>query len=127
MIEVDAIENGLQCADVAVVEFGAGNNIEGRHTMRGEAVAHETVEFLRHQMKRNVASAEGIDHDEVVRFAVAVQEHAAVALEEARLAGFANSEIFLGNVDHAGVELDRIDRRIRKKAAKIGRDRTAAE
>src|SRR6266852_1156606 len=120
MIEVDAIENGLQCADVAVVEFGAGNNIEGRHAMRREAVAHETVEFLRHQMKRNVASGEGINHDEVVRFAVAVQENAAVALEEARVARFPNSEIFLGNVDHAGVKLDRVDCRIRKEATKIG-------
>ena len=78
-------------------------------------------------MKRNVASGEGINHDEVVRFAVAVQENAAVALEEARVARFPNSEIFLGNVDHAGVKLDRVDCRIRKEATKIGRNRTAAE
>ena len=127
MIEIDAIEHGLQCADIAVEKLGAGKKIEGRHAIRREAILHETVKFLRHQMKRNVAAGEGIDQDDVVSFFVAIQEHAAVTLDQAHLARFANSEIFLGNVDHAGVELDAVDRRIRKKTAKIGRDPTGAQ
>src|SRR5436190_20489501 len=106
MIEIEANEDGLQRADVAVVQFRTRNDIEGRHPMRREAVSHQLIEFLRHQMKRNIAPGEGIDHDEVVSLAVAFQEYSAVTIDEARLARFANSKIFLGNVDHAKVEFD---------------------
>src|SRR5438045_9792636 len=95
--------------------------------MRREAFSHKLIEFLRHQMKRNVASGEGIHHDDVVIFAMAPQEHSAVAVDEARLARFANSEIVLGNVDHARVKLNRVDHCIRKKATEVRRDRAAAE
>src|SRR4029077_6650501 len=98
MIEIDTIEDTLQGKEVAVIKLGAGMNIEGRHAIRREALAHEAVEFLRHQMERNVASAKSVHDDEVVTFTVAFQKYAAVALDKARLARFAESEIFPGSV-----------------------------
>ena len=48
-----------------------------------------------------------------------VQEHAAVALDEMEIFRLTKPEIFLGDVDHAGIELDSIDRRVRQKAVQI--------
>src|SRR5580704_3556613 len=99
MIEIDALEHELQRANIALVKLVAREDIEGRHALRRQAVTDKSVKLLRHQMKRNVAAGEGIDHDEVVGLAVAVQEHAGVALVQTRPARLTNAEIFLGDVD----------------------------
>jgi len=58
---------------------------------------------------------------------VTIQENAAVGLVDTRLRSFPHAEIFFGDFGDARVKLDRVDRRVRQKAAEIGRDRTAAQ
>ena len=125
--EIEVVESELQRANVAVEELFNGKDIDSGHAVRRETVAHKLVKLLRHQMKRNVAAGVGIDHDEVIWLGVPVQEHAGVALNEMKLFRFAKPEIFLGDVDHARIELDGIDRGVREKAVQIDRDRSGAE
>jgi len=58
---------------------------------------------------------------------VTIQENAAVGLVDTRLRSFPHAEIFFGDFGDARVKLDRVDRRVRQKAAEIGQDRTAAD
>src|SRR5262249_40237020 len=102
-------------------------DVDRRHAVRVETAAHELVKLLRHHVKGDVAAGEDVDDDDVVRLAMAVEEYAPVAFDEVQLVGFPHAEIFLGDGDDAGVDLDHVDRRVGKEAVEINRNGAAAE
>src|SRR5262249_36390896 len=57
---------------VAVVD------VEGGGTAGREAMLDQRVEFPREKMKRHVAAAIGVEQDQVVELAVAVEEHPSI-------------------------------------------------
>src|SRR5882757_11127378 len=120
MEEVDVIIEGeAHRANVALENILRGKEIERRHAVWRKPVAHKLIKLFCHEMKGNVAAGECIHENEVVRLGMPVQEHPGVARDQTELAGFAQPEIFPGDVDHARIELDRIDRPVRDKALQI--------
>ena len=56
-------------------------DVEGGGAARREPLLDQRVEFPGQQMERHVAAAIGVEQDQVVELAVAVEEDAAVAGE----------------------------------------------
>jgi hypothetical protein len=81
----------------------------------------ERVKLPRQHMEWNVELAKRIQQDKIIGIFVAVEIHAAVALDEADLIGLAQPEILFSRRNHAGVEFHHIDLGVRHGAPQIGR------
>src|SRR5262249_18275991 len=95
--------------------------------VRLKPAAHKLIELLGHHVEGDVAADERIEHDDVVRLRIPVQEYAAVALDEAQPARLAQPEVFLRHADDDGIDVDGVYLRVGQKAMEIDGYGAAAE
>src|SRR5262252_8984081 len=86
------------------IELAAVVDVEGSGPAGRETLLDQRVELPREKMKRHVAAAIGVEQDQIVEFAVAVEEDPSIAGVVAHALGLAQAEIGLGGGDHAGID-----------------------
>ena len=126
-IEVERRKNLAERFERRGIESRAVMNIEGRRAGRRQATLDQGIELARQKMKGHIAAAIGIDKNEIVSFAIAVEKDTAIARLKAHALALAQPEISLGRGDHAGIDFDRGDERFRKETGEVGRNRSAAQ
>ena len=126
-IEIERGKDLAQRLHRRSVQLAAVMDVEGGGAARREPLLDQGVELARQQVERDVAATVGVEQDEVVEIAAAIEKHAAVAGPVAHALGLAQAEIGLGGGDDTGIDFHRGDHGLGHEAPEIGRDRAAAE
>ena len=127
VIEIDRREHAVERRGRGIEQHGRGFDVLHHHPARREPRLHQRVELLGEEMERHERPAIGVDQDDVPAVVVAHQERAAVGHHRAHAPGLLEAEVFLREIDHVLVDLDREDRAVRQRCVEIGDGAAAAE
>ena len=102
-------------------------HVEGGGAARRQPLLDQGIELARQQMERYIAATVGVEQNEIIELAAAIEKHAAVAGPVAHALGFAQPEIGLGGGDDAGIDFHGGDRGLGHETPEIAGDRAAAQ